>query len=309
VRRGIATVLILLGAFLIVVGVMAQFYAPDRLQKTPLGSDTTTNLSGTAQLSDGAGGLDSTPVIAFSVTHGDTERSDDDVAVFQTSSCLVKDVGEIDTCVSADDPEERLLSASTDNFATDRVTALAINDPDYLPADAVPHEGLVNKWPFDAQQETYPYWDGLVGSAVDAVFDRETELDGLEVYVYKITIEDAPIEVTDGVQGTYNDEKEIYIEPVTGQIMHQVDHQERLDSDGNPLLILDLSFTEQQVADNVADGKSNANSLSLLLDTVPLIGYLAGIPLLLIGIVLSVLAARRSSEPAEQTDTKATSSV
>ena len=300
-RRGIATVLMLLGAFLIVVGLMAQFYAPDQLQKTPLGSDTTTHLSGTAQLSDGAGGLGSTPVLAFSVTHGDTERSDDDVAVFQTSSCLVKDVGEIDTCVSADDPEERLLSASTDNFATDRVTALAVNAPDYLPADAEAHEGLVNKWPFDAQQETYPYWDGLVGSAVDAVFDRETELDGLNVYVYKITVEDAPIEVTEGVQGTYNDEKEIYIEPVTGQIIYQVDHQERLDSEGNPLLILDLSFTEEQVADNVADGKSNADSLSLLLDTVPLIGYLAGIPLLVIGVVLAALGRRRTAAHASTT--------
>ena len=48
----------------------------------------------------------------------------------------------------------------TDDFATDRITALAVNDPQYLPADAAPHEGLINKWPFEAEKKTYPYWDG-----------------------------------------------------------------------------------------------------------------------------------------------------
>ena len=173
------------------------------------------------------------------------------------SSCLVLDEGDIDGCVSADDPQERLLSATTDNFASDRKTGLAVNDPKYLPAEAEPHEGLVNKWPFESEKKTYPYWDALVGDTVDAVYDRTEEVDGLETYVYKVSISDAPIEITDGVPGTYDDEKEIWVEPVTGAIVDQSDSQVRLDEDGEVFLALDISFTDEEVAESVEDAKSN----------------------------------------------------
>ena len=44
------------------------------------------------------------------------------------------------------------------------MSGLAVNDPKYLPADAEPHEGLVNKWPFEPKKKTYPYWDGTTGA-------------------------------------------------------------------------------------------------------------------------------------------------
>ena len=298
-QRIIGSVLALLGAFLITVAVLAQFYAEPRLEKTPIDVDSTTLLSGTVQLSDGSGGLDESPVKAFSVTKADSERSDSDVVVFANSSCLVKDEGEIDTCVSAEDAQDRLVSASTDNFATDRVTALALNEPQYLPPSAEEKSGLVNKWPFGAEQKTYPYWDGLAGEAVDAEFDRTESIDGLEVYVYRVEQSGTPIELSAGVPGTLEAEKELFIEPVTGSIIDQVDHQERLDSEGNPAIVLDLEFTDEQVEKNVEDSKSNVSSLNLVTGTVPIIGYAVGIPALLIGLVLILMAhRRRSSSPA-----------
>jgi hypothetical protein len=295
VQRIVGGVLAFLGGLLLVAGILAQFYAPDRLMKTPLDTDTVTNLYGEAELADGTGGTDTFPVRAYSVTLADSDASTDDVILFHTSSCLVRDEGGIDGCVSADDPQDRLLSASTDTFATDRRTAEAVNDPDILPASAEAKEGLVNKWPFDAEQKTYQYWDGTAGEAVDAVFDREEELDGLTTYVYKVSISDVPIELSEGVAGIYNDEKEIFIDPTTGSIIHQVDHQERIDDEGNPFLIVDLEFTPEQVSSNAEDAKSNTSRLNLVRDTVPIIGYAAGIPLLLIGIGLLVYSRRRSS--------------
>ncbi|MCW2736531.1 DUF3068 domain-containing protein [Nocardioides sp.] len=298
-QRIIGSVLALLGAFLLTVGVLAQFYAEPRLEKTPIDVDSTTLLSGTVQLSDGSGGLEESPVKAFSVTHADSERSDGDVVVFANSSCLVKDEGDIDTCVSANDPQDRLVSASTDDFATDRVTAMALNEPQYLPPSADEKTGLVNKWPFGAQKETYPVWDGLAGEAVDAEFDRTESIDGLEVYVYRVEQSGTPIELSAGVPGTLDAEKELFIEPMTGSIINQVDHQERLDSDGNPAIVLDLAFTDEQVAKNVEESKSNASSLELVTGTVPIIGYAVGIPALLVGLGLLLLAhRRRSSSPA-----------
>jgi hypothetical protein len=294
-RKGFGIGLTVLGGFLVTLAVLAQFWAPGRLMKTPLDTDSLTLLDGTAQLSDGTGGTDEFPVKAFSVTRADSDRSDSDVIVFQNSSCLVKDEGGIDECVSATDPQERLVSASTDNFATDRRTAEAVDDPKYLPPSAEDKEGLINKWPFEAEKKTYQYWDGFAGEAVDATYDRTEDVDGLETYVYKVEVSDAPIELSEGVQGTYSTDREIWIDPTTGAIVNQFEHQERIDDEGNPFLILDYGFTEDQVAGNAEDSKSNASSLKLIKDTVPLIGYIVGIPALLVGIALQLMRRRSAA--------------
>lgn len=292
-QKVIGSVLAFLGAFFLVVGLLAQFYAQPRLEKTPLNVDSTTRLDGNVQLSDGDGGLDEYPVLAISVTHTDSELSDDSTVAWQNSSCLVKAIGDIDGCVSADDPQDRLISAGTDAFATDRVTGMAVNDPKFLVPGASEKEGLVNKWPFRSEKKTYPYWDDMAGEAVDAVYDRTESFDGLEVYVYKISQADVPIEVSAGIPGTLNGEKEIFVEPMTGSIIDQVDHQERLDEDGEPVIVLDLAFTDEQREDGIAESKTNVDRLSLITGTVPLLGYVVGIPLLLIGMGLLFLAGRR----------------
>lgn len=294
-RKGFGIGLTVLGGFLVTLAVLAQFWAPGRLMKTPLDVDSTTLLDGTAQLSDGSGGTDEFPVKAFSVTRADSERSDSDVVVFQNSSCLVKDEGEIDECVSASDPEERLISASTDNFATDRRTAEAVDDPKYLPPSAEDKEGLINKWPFEAEKKVYQYWDGYAGAPVDATYEGTETVDGVEVYVYKTLVTDVPIEITDGVQGTYSTDKTLWIEPTTGSIVNQFEQQERLDEDGNTFLSLDFGFTDEQVADNAKESGDNAASLKLIKDTVPLIGYIIGIPALLIGIALQLMRRRSAA--------------
>ena len=51
---------------------------------------------------------------------------------------------------------------------------MAVNDSKYLAEGAEEHEGLVNKWPFNAEKKTYPYWDGTLGRAtVSAIKDFE----------------------------------------------------------------------------------------------------------------------------------------
>ena len=293
-RKIVGPLVALIGAFLVVVGILAQVYAPDKLMKTPIDSETVTSLSGTAQLSDGTE-LNEFPVLAWSTTLGDIDKSDDDVAVFRTSSCLVKDEGGIDGCVDDKDPGDRLLSATTDDFANDRVSGLAVNDPKYLPAEAVPHEGLTNKWPFEAEKKTYPYWDGVVGAAVDAVYTDTESIEGHETYIYHVSVKDAPTEIAAGVPGTYNDEKDIWVSSTTGSIVKQVDHQERLDADGSPVLILDLAFTDEEVQTKIGEAKDDTDGLNLVRKTLPLIGYAVGIPLLLIGVGLSILAQRSTT--------------
>ncbi|WP_161962294.1 DUF3068 domain-containing protein [Nocardioides speluncae] len=294
-RRTLGAILALLGAFLIILAILAQFWMPDRIKKAPLDTTETTRAAGTIQLSDGDGGLEESPVKGWSVTHADTDLSDGEVISYRESSCLVKDIGDPTGCVEADDPQERLISASTEAFATDRRTAEAVNDPDYVPADAWEYRGLVNKFPFDAEKKTYKYWDGLIGEtaddpdlgAVDAVFDRTEEKDGTELYVYKISFTDAAIQITDEVAGRYDDEKEVWVEPKTGSIVFQSDHQERRDAEtGDTVLILDLEVTDEEFDEKLDEAKSSADKLNLVTKTIPLVGWILGIPLLLIGLAL-----------------------
>lgn len=288
-----------LGGFLLVLAVLAKFYAPGQLMKTPVDVDSTTNAAGTASV-----GADSaTPVKGTSVTRADSAKSTGDVVVFVNSSCLVFDRGDVPDCVSADDPDKRLITASVDNFATDRKTAIAVNDPKYLPPDAAEHEGLINKWPFDAQKKTYPYWDDSAGQVVDAQYDGTETLDGVETYKYHAVITDAPIEVTAGVQGTYSNDKTIWIEPVTGSIVNQSYHMEQVTDTGDNFITLDLAFTGDEVKSSLADAKTNRDSLNLVRNTVPLVGLVLGIPFLVIGLLLTVRAnRRRETEPAETTE-------
>lgn len=281
-----------LGGFLLVLGVLGQTYAASKLMRTPLNVDSTTHLSGTAEL-NGPKGVEKFPVKVTSVTKVDSAKSDDSVVVFKNSSCVVRDEGNVPDCVSNDDPQKRLLTASTDDFAADRKTGVAVNTTKYLPSTAVPHAGLVNKWPFEAAKKGYPYWSGTVGKAVNAAYDRTQKVNGLDTYVYKVAISKAPIDVAEGVKGFYSDNIEIFVDPLTGAIVDQTSKQSRTLKDGSPVLALDVAFTTAQVKQSVKDAKANDSQLDLVTKTVPLIGYIVGIPLIVLGLVMIFLGGRR----------------
>jgi hypothetical protein len=293
-----------LGGFLVMLAILARFYAPGQLMRTPIDVDSVTRAAGQAALGDDA----ATPVKGTQITRSDSAKSDDDVVVFVSSSCLVFDRDDVPPCVSADDPDERLITADVDTFATDRVTAMAVNDPKYLPPEASEHEGLQNKWPFDVEKKTYPYWDGTAGQVVDADYAGTEEIDGVETYKFNVVVTDAPIEVTDGVQGTYSIDRNIWIEPVTGSIVKVSYHQVRETDTGDNFLTLDLAYTDDEVQESIDDAKASRDALNLVRNTAPLVGFIAGIPMLLVGLFLTARGNghRAGSRGSSSEDTTAT---
>lgn len=295
-RKAVSWVLIVIGAFLLVIGLLLRFYAADAVKKTPLSVTSKTFLAGTAdKLNPATGEIEALDVKVLSDTKTDDEASDDDVAVFVNSTCAVKDEPGTPDCVDADDPEERLISATTDVFATDRKTALSLSDEeddDYLPSDAVAHDGLVNKWPFDAERKDYPYWDGMLGEAVTAEYIGTEELKGLEVYAYQVTVEDEPAIVAGDIEGLYSAEKTLYIDPKTGSIIKQVQRDVRTLESGDPILDLQVEFTDEQVQANVDAAEEDISSLRLVGVIGPIVGVVLGLVLLGLGIFL-VLRDRR----------------
>jgi hypothetical protein len=293
-RKIVAPVLVGLSAFLIAAAVVAQVWAPGQIERTPLDTDNTTHLSGSAQVAGGPDlELQATPVLAWSGNKVDSNASTDHVAVWFTSLCVVRDEGGIDGCVRAKDPQGRLISAETDLFATDRHTALTVPNDGYLPEGTPQQEGLQNKWPFGAEKTTYPVWDGVVGAAVDAEYTGTDEVDGLETYVYRAEASASDVVVVgEDVMGSYTQTTDYYIEPRTGAIINQVVHQERVADGVGKILDLDLAFTDDQVRTNVDDAHANLDQLRLIEDIVPLVGYVAGGLAVVAGLALLLLGRR-----------------
>ncbi|WKN49437.1 DUF3068 domain-containing protein [Nocardioides sp. Arc9.136] len=291
----VGRVLLGLGAFLLVAGILGVAWAPGAVKKTPVEVDQKTDLTGTAErLNTSTGETRELEVRYTSTTKSDTDASDDDTVYFKQATCLVEVDGETPDCVAEDD--DRLISAGEETFATDRETALAV-DGSELPDDVEPFEGLVNKWPFDAEEKDYEVYDNVIDEPVTARFDRTEEIDGLDVNVYVTETERAPIDLGSDIDGLYSDRKEYSVDPRTGAIIKQVIDQQRYLADGTEVLDLQMQYTDEEVADNVADTKDNIASVDLLTKTVPLVGFIGGALCVLAGIAL-VLTGRRQKKAA-----------
>ena len=160
VRKILGPVLLGLGGFLLIAGLLGLVWAPGRRQEDARAtSRPSTYLEGTGRQArhlDRRAGRE--PRLRHQ-RHPHRHRAVRPTRPTPGSPprAVMVDRGGERECV---DGSEDLITASVDIFATDRVTALADDESLDLPADAVPHEGLVNKWPFDAEKKTYPYWDG-----------------------------------------------------------------------------------------------------------------------------------------------------
>jgi hypothetical protein len=298
-RKIISWVLLGLGAFLLAAALVATVWAPDQVKRAPLDTDSTTRLSGTAQkLNTGTGEIDDLDVRAVSITEADSNKSDDDVVAYVNTSCLVIDVPDTPDCGepgTGEDADPNVINISNELFATDRRTGVAVNGDDYLPEGTPEREGLQNKFPFDAEKKDYEFWDGILDRAVPATYEGTDEIEGLETYRYNMSVVEEEATVIGDVDGIYSLDKTMWIEPNTGAIIDQEQHDVRTLPNGDPLLDLQLSFTDEQVSANVDDASANVSSLTLLTKTIPLVGFIGGALCIIAGILL-LLSARRKNE-------------
>ncbi len=245
----------------------------------------------------------------ISITQADGDKSDDDVVVFKAGSCVVvNEDGNAPDCVDGDDP--RLVSADESTFATDRVTALAVDNGDYLPKGSPQYEGLVNKWPFDAEKKTYPYWDGTVGEAVDAKSSTApTRSRASTPTATRSTSTKRPIEIAEGVDG--------HLHQRGGDLGRAEDRRDPEPEPGPAALPrgrrprssnLQAQFTPAQIKQSAEDTKEQHGAARPWSPkTVPLVGYRRRWPVpdrraraLPEG---SLLAPRRSPRDTRETET------
>jgi hypothetical protein len=308
--RVLARVLLGLGAFLLVAGILAVTWIPGMVKKTPLDVDQTTRYEGTAaKLDPLTGAFDTKPAYAIRYTKVDSKKSSDDTVIMVENACAVFDTGGAKVCVNGNDPD--LITATTDIFATDRVTALAVKDKN-LPSDAVPHEGLVNKFPFDVEKKTYPFWDGDVGKAVPIEYVGIKTLFGLDTYEFSYTVKDIPINIADddpatpeddSIPGTYDNVVTVYVDPKTGSIVKSGQDQQQFLEDGTPAADVKLDQTDASVKDFVDDANAARTQLFILLTVLPIVGFVGGLLCLLGGLAL-ILRERSGGSSGKRVEEK-----
>jgi hypothetical protein len=316
-RRVLGLVLLGLGAFLLIAAVMVRFYAYPNLAVAPIDQNSITELEAESSTIFDTGTLEevTTDLTIASRTVGDVEASEDagdDVRVWVSTTTFTTGEGTV-------------VSQSTERSPFEATSGEAINCCGAFDEVAqgdrveVKREGLIFKFPFNTQQETYQWWDGTLNDTVEAIYQGEDEIEGLKVYVFKTEVPRTQVgtralpasilgeEGDDEIEAEtmYQDTKTMYVEPETGAVLNRtedvvnsyaVDGEDRITATEAT-----ISYTADQVVRNADDQRSNAQSLGLIRGPLPIGLVVAGLVGLLAGLFLvrQPASARKSDEDFE----------
>jgi hypothetical protein len=288
-RAGYA--LVFLGLFLLFFALLVRFYAYPRLQKAPLDQYSKPVAEGTgtyfnrAQLKEVQGAQ----LQNIRVVRGDVVAGSSDTAVWDSFNS------------TTDLSDDGVISAGQERAAFDRVNAM----PKQCCGENPPHEGLIFKFPFNTKKQSYPFWDFTAKKQFPAQFIGEEKLLGLTVYKFDQQISDVQtdsIEISGEMAGepdqqtvtafvVYDNHKTLWVEPRTGQIVkasQDVDQVLQTPAGKQVLTVVDatLTYNNDTVEDFVSDAKRNVSQLRMLGVTLPLVGAILGVLLLIGGLVV-----------------------
>ncbi|MFD4295228.1 DUF3068 domain-containing protein [Rhodococcus sp. NPDC058505] len=328
--RTLACILVGLGAFLLAAALLIPTYTVGKLKKTPLDLEVTTIAAGNGDVLDaksltsGRAVVDTNVPLVAQRYVTVVDPSDADRITVQAGQTLRRTDKQGDT---------GLLTATVDRVTLDRVTSMPIQDPigtiqtdANKPAEEVEHTGLQYKWPFDAEQKAYPYFDLNSRTTQDIDFVEETEVNGMKVYHYSQKV--GPVDLskvvssptnklalpadTWGVEGGaapitmtrwYENERDVWVDPVTGVV---VKGQEKLfqyysRTAGKPevtVLKATLPFDEETIEYQVQQAKDGQDKLAVFGRTVPIVAAVLGVIALAAGLFLGTRGGRGGAKPA-----------
>jgi hypothetical protein len=316
-RRILSPVLIGLGTFLIVAGVLVKVYAVPTLAVVPTNYDATTNLE-----AKGATIFNSDPdVLAPEVVDleisshtvaGDYPEAPDGVVVWANNVTVTPAGWDVPFQQSRELTPFDEVSGAASSYDVGFVEVE--NEEGEVEQVDVIREGQVYKFPFDTQKKDYLQWDSELGEATTAKYVGVDELEGTTVYKFVQTIEPTVIDTLD-VPGTvfgldeptveadmvYEMTRTLYIEPTTGAPLNRVeDRNQVLSYDGTdvPAFVGTVQYTEKSQAASLDKVQTRATLLRLA-DWVFPIGFV------LLGLVCvagGVLLRRRQGSDTREDD-------
>lgn len=326
-RRIVGFALLVVGVFAVVLGVLLRTWAYPALAKAPADPGTTSIAVGkgvTALVILEEDGVPS-PQIRTGLSLTSTRHVKGDLRAPE-----VAEDGDIAAWIEAtrvtDDASGAVLSASVREVCLDRATNMGVAPcvnqfiEDQAEGERDPGEigvlqqpGLSLKFPFGTEQRAYPMYDVALRAPVDAVFEAEEQIQGLTVYRFvqviprtKVGEREVPGSLINKPEQLvradlyYENRRTMWVEPVTGAIIdgREERKQELRTFDqqaGEGTLVFDgaLEFADQTVSDNVSAAVENKSGLWLL-TTFPLILWIAGATLIVVGLGVLLLGQGRS---------------
>ena len=310
-RRLLGPILVGIGAFLVVTGVLARFYAYPALAVAPIDQNSVTKLSATdATILDLSTYKEvQTDMNVVNRTVGDVKASEDaggDTRVWTGTTSYRDEIGNI-------------RSRSAERYAFDAHTGEAVNccggfeETTDGEREEVKRSGQISKYPFGTEKKDYKFWDATLGQAVTTKFQKESDIDGLTVYEFRYEVPVTTVGTREvppfivGEEGSEAVEADVqyetttthWVEPTTGVVIdRESDTCNTLAVDGEQRATTScgvFSYTDEQVEENIDEYKGKASSLQMVQTTVPLVGVVLGL-LLIVG---GVLLARRRKDDAQ----------
>lgn len=279
-------ILVLVGAFLLTVALLLWFVAPGIIEKTPKNTDLVTYVYGHAEkLNPRTGKVEGVPVKIWNDNAVNPARSTGTVAVFISRTCANVNRDNPPRCLRKSD--NRLITNDVEVFAVDRHTGMSV--PDQTSYGATAHSGLVNKFPFGTTRRAYPFWDNVVHQAYPARYAGTVDVRGLQTYKFVVRVPKTKTFIVQGVKGTYQLVRTMWVEPITGSIVDQTRHEVRLLPDGTTVIDLHDHFSRGTVAAFVDGRKSDISRLHLYETVAPIVSCVLGVLLLVAGLFLALL--------------------
>jgi hypothetical protein len=302
-NRLVGPLLVGLGVFLLALAVLLPTVVVPRSEQAPLDAYVVSTATGSGSYLDPTTRefVDDDEITVTRVVRGDVEASSDDVAMY--------DVTQTVESAQVDEP----LNVVAERVRFDRSTGEGVGGT----GDRPRHDGAyVVKLPFNTERRDYDFWDATAAAAFPVSFQRETEVNGLDVYEFAGSVPelrraqisvpgelvDAPDAASVFVEEYYTNDRTILVEPRTGSIVSTTSTPRRVwrpatlgDQAGEETVIFeaDVAATEETVERLVSDAEDAKGSLNLYGRTLPLILGLLGLALILGGIVLVGRETRR----------------
>lgn len=316
-RRILGLISLVVGAFALLLGVLAKPVIYDNLAKVEL-DQRTVSVSRGEQMSalrvsgDGVEKLENVTLLSTRNVVGVPGLATDNNAFWQTT-------------VESSVEDGPVLTYSDEGVSFDRTTALSTNccgdyvavgdasKPDAVAVrEPIQHDGLFFKFPFNTEQKDYPYWDGAVGEAVTAAFSGEEKLEGVTAYKFIMEIGPQEVAQSEGLPGAlfgsgepvdaarvYENTRMLWVEPNTGAILRGLEEQnvrfEPVDSSlpSVPITQGAIGYTDETVKANADEYGSKGALLGFIRGPLTLIGIITGLALLALGAFLALGRSER----------------
>jgi len=302
VMRRVSLFLIAVGAFLIVMGPMVRWYAYPRLAVAPANQRSVTTLVGeNATVFDISTLKEITTNLTTRVnTAGDasTPSKCPGAVTYVNSTSTVSSDG----VMRSRDVERMTFNART-GMGLPNCGKDFISDTEGVQTP-VKHTGLPAKFPFQTQKKAYPFWDATLRTSAPVNYLGTTTVNGLKVYKFGQTIPattyttmDVPLSVL-GLAGSdtvtadrvYSVDRTLWVEPETGVVIKRAESvDETLNYQDEPRVTLTKVTTGYDAATVKANADkygSEATTLHLVRAVVPQVGFVLGLLMLILGIVL-----------------------